>query len=470
MDWKRKADQAENEIVSDLKSLISIKSVLDESASTGEAPFGPGPKQALDWLLERGRETGMSIKEVDGVAGHLEIGEGEGLLGILCHVDVVPAGDGWETPPFEGHERNGKVYGRGAIDDKGPTVAAFHALKMVQESGLPLNKKVRLIVGTDEESEFRCMKRYFEAEEMPEIGFAPDADFPIIHAEKGIADLIFSQLPGDNEGPLRSFHSGDRTNMVPEKASAEISVSESMDGFEEGFRAFLEATGSSGELAMHGDSCLITLHGKAAHAMEPEDGVNAGVLLAQFLDPFMEGASARFTSFVIQAFGDGSRGHALGLDFSDEISGETTLNAGILTYNGSKGGEISVSMRYSVTYPKEDRLAECRGALEGSGFTLDIASDSPPHHVDAGDPLIRTLSEVYERQTGERAELLAIGGGTYARTLEKGVAFGMLFPGRPDVAHQTDEYVDVEDLVKAAAIYADAIASLAGVQSTDKTN
>ncbi|MGM9921459.1 MAG: dipeptidase PepV [Bhargavaea sp.] len=470
MDWKQNAEHIEQQMISDLKSLISIKSVLDESASTGNAPFGPGPKQALDWLLDRGREAGMSVKEVGGAAGHIEIGEGDGLLGILCHVDVVPAGDGWETPPFEGHERNGRLYGRGAIDDKGPTIAAFHAMKMIKESGIALNKRIRLIVGTDEESGFRCMKRYFETEEMPGIGFAPDADFPIIHAEKGIADLVFSQLPGKDAGLLHSFRSGDRTNMVPDVARAEISVPETISGLEDAFRSFLEETGASGEIINHGESWVIILNGKAAHAMEPEDGVNAGVLLARFLDPYMEGASARFTSFVTQAFGDASRGHALGLDFSDEISGETTLNAGILTYNGSKGGEVSVSMRYSVTFPKEEKLAACREALEGSGFTLDIVSDSPPHHVDAGDPLIRTLSEVYERQTGEKAELLAIGGGTYARTLEKGVAFGMLFPGRPDVAHQADEYVDIEDLVKAAAIYADAIASLAGEQPTDNNN
>ncbi|KZE39774.1 diguanylate cyclase [Bhargavaea cecembensis] len=468
MDWKQQAEQAEKRMISDLKALISIKSVLDESASTGEAPFGPGPKQAMDWILDHGREAGMTVKEVGGAAGHIEIGEGDGLLGILCHVDVVPAGDGWETPPFEGHERNGRVYGRGAIDDKGPTIAAFHALKMVKESGIPLNKRVRLIVGSDEESGFRCMKRYFETEEMPEIGFAPDADFPIIHAEKGIADLVFSQLPGEDAGPLRSFRAGDRTNMVPDMARAEVSVP--VSELEGDFGIFCEEAGTRGELERHGDSCVITLYGRAAHAMEPEDGVNAGVRLARFLDPYMEGASARFTSFVTQAFGGGSRGHDLGLDFFDEISGETTLNAGILTYNGSKGGEVSVSMRYSVMYPKEEKLAACREAIEGSGFTLDIASDSPPHHVDADDPLVRTLRDVYERQTGEQAELLAIGGGTYARTLEKGVAFGMLFPGRPDVAHQADEYVDIEDLVKAAAIYADAIVSLAVEQPTDKNN
>lgn len=461
MDWNSKAIESEGAIVEDLKSLISINSVLDENTASDEAPFGEGPKRALDWLLEEGRKAGMHVENIDGMAGHIEMGTGDELLGILCHVDVVPAGDGWTTPPFEADVRDGKVFGRGAIDDKGPTIAAWHAMKMVKESGITLNKRVRLIVGADEESGFRCMDRYFKTEEMPTIGFAPDADFPIINAEKGIAGLVFSQAGSAGSGSLVSFRSGSRTNMVPDEARAVVRIpAEELEG---PFHAFLDESGLEGKLSPSGENrSELMLRGKAAHAMEPEDGINAGIRLASFLDPHMEGDGARFTSFVDQAFGDGSRGHFLGLDFADEISGETTLNAGILAYNETSGGEVTVSMRYSVSYPLEEKLAACREALEGSGFALDLASDSPPHHVDADDPFIRTLQRVYERQTGEKAELLSIGGGTYARTLQKGVAFGMLFPGRPDVAHQADEWVSVDDLVKAAGIYADAISELAG--------
>ncbi|SIT85505.1 dipeptidase PepV [Edaphobacillus lindanitolerans] len=461
MDWKTEAARSEAAMINDLQSLISINSVLDESTASEHAPFGEGPRRALDWMLEEGRKAGMTVKDIDGKAGHIEMGEGPELLGILCHVDVVPAGDGWTTPPFQADVRDGKVFGRGTIDDKGPTIAAWHAMKLVKESGIPLNKRVRLIIGADEESGFRCMDRYFETEEMPDIGFAPDADFPIIHAEKGIAGLVFSQGPFNGTGPLASFRSGSRTNMVPDEAVADIRLPE--EALCGPFEEFVREHGLEGEIRSGGEAdCRLFLKGRAAHAMEPEDGINAGIRLAEFLDPYMDGDAARFTSFVLQAFGEGSRGHSLGLGYRDEISGETTLNAGILAYNEESGGEVSVSMRYSVTYPLDEKLSACRNVLEGSGFGLDLSSDSPPHHVDADDPFIRTLQHVYERQTGEKAELLAIGGGTYARTLEKGVAFGMLFPGRPDVAHQADEYVDVEDLVKAAGIYADAIAELAG--------
>lgn len=195
--------------------------------------------------------------------------------------------------------------------------------------------------------------------------------------------------------------------------------------------------------------------------MEPDNGVNAAVLLASFLNRILkEGQSKDFTQFMFDAFANESRGLFLGLAFNDEMSGDTTLNAGIVTYNPTSGGEINVSMRYSVSYLFEEKMTTCMKRLTETPFSVDIGSNSAPHHVDANDPLIRTLQEVYTDHTGEHAELLAIGGGTYARVLEKGVAFGMLFPGREDVAHQADEYVYIDDLVKATGIYADAISRL----------
>lgn len=193
MDWKEEALRRQEQIIGDLQQLVSIPSVLDESSASKEAPFGPGPAEALEWMLEEGRRAGFTVKDIDHMAGHIEMGEGDELLGILCHVDVVPAGSNWTYGPFDGTVKDGKLFGRGAIDDKGPTIAAWHAMKMVKEAGIPLSKRVRLIVGADEESGFRCMDRYFETEEMPTLGFAPDADFPIIHAEKGIASLLFNQ-------------------------------------------------------------------------------------------------------------------------------------------------------------------------------------------------------------------------------------------------------------------------------------
>ncbi|WP_432363971.1 dipeptidase PepV [Sporosarcina sp. UB5] len=461
MNWEEKVLGRESILLNDLKQLVAIPSVLDESLATEDAPFGPEPKRALDWLLEEGRKAGFTVKNIDNMAGHIEMGEGNELLGILCHVDVVPAGGNWTYGPFDGTVNDGKLFGRGAIDDKGPTIAAWHAMKLVKEAGIPLHKRVRLIIGTDEESGFRCVKRYFEKEEMPTIGFAPDADFPIINAEKGISTLVFTQKVEKADDQLLHFKSGDRTNMVPDHAEAVIS--KPLSEIEEQFNSFMEKYDfAASALEDEPSTTVIRVSGKSAHAMEPDNGVNAAVHLASFLNTiFVEGESKQFTQFIVDAFGTETRGRYLELAYNDEVSGDTTLNAGIVSFNPKEGGQVHVSMRYSVTYPFDEKIGTCNDRLKGTSFTMEVKSNSKPHHVDANDPFIQTLQKIYTSYTGEEAELLAIGGGTYARVLDKGVAFGMLFPGREDVAHQADEYVYIEDLLKATAIYTEAISRLA---------
>lgn len=460
--WLDEALGRKDELIEDLKSLMAIPSVLNEDEATEEIPFGPMPLKALNWVLDAGEKHGFTTKNIDNYAGHIEMGEGEELIGILGHVDVVPAGSGWTYEPYEATVVEDKLFGRGAIDDKGPTMAAWLAMKMVKDAGIELDKRVRLIIGSDEESGFRCVKRYFEKEEMPSMGFAPDADFPIINAEKGIANLLFSVEPQDGEREtLLSFKSGHRSNMVPDFAEAK--VKRTAADLLESFNEFREENDVTGTIEADEEYVTVTLNGKSAHAMEPDLGINAGVLLARFLVNHVQGgAGGTFLKFIVDAFAGDSRGNALKLNFSDEMSGDTTLNAGVLSYDLEKGGAVTVSMRYSVSYQFDEKINECHEVLKGSQVNLTVKSNSTPHYVDENDELIQTLKRVYERQTGEEATLLSIGGGTYARVMKKGVAFGMLFPGREDVAHQADEYVWVNDLIKAAAIYADAISELAG--------
>ncbi|MBD8016508.1 dipeptidase PepV [Planococcus wigleyi] len=454
MDWLLEAKKRKDTMLSELQELVAIPSVLSDE-TTPTAPFGKDVKQALDWFLEKGRQHGYSVKNVADMAGHLEIGQGEELLGILGHVDVVPAGEGWTKDPFGGEIHDGRLYGRGAIDDKGPTIAAWTALNMLKDAGVEFNKRIRLIIGTDEESGFRCVERYFETEEMPAMAFAPDADFPIINAEKGIASLVFSTFSMHEDAILESFIAGHRTNMVPDKATAILNGQ--LAEWQEEFRAFCAKHQVTGVVEQHNGSTELTVKGTSAHAMEPEDGINAGILLALFLKDRLEGDGQKFVAFVADTFYQDSRGRKLGLDFSDEQSGDTTFNAGIIRFEKSKTATINVSMRYSVSYPFEEKMA----AYELKDFVLEVVSNSPPHYVDENDPFIKTLQNAYEKETGETAELIAIGGGTYARVLDKGVAFGMLFPGEPDLAHQADEFVDIDNLIKATAIYAEAIYQLA---------
>ncbi len=461
MNWYEEAKKRQSELISDLQQLIQIPSVLDESQSATDYPFGPEPYKALKWLLEQGKQEGMIVKDVHHIAGHIEMGEGEELLGILGHVDVVPAGKGWTYPPFEGRIVGNKLYGRGAIDDKGPTMAAWLAMKMVKDAGIRLDKRVRLIIGTDEESGFRCVKQYFKEEEMPGIGFAPDADFPIINAEKGISTLRFSYQNNSSEmEELVSFKAGERTNMVPDLAKAVVQMNHT--NLHEKFEQFLEKYKLEGSYQIEKNETHLIVEGKSAHAMEPNDGINAPVYLARFLNKYISSSdSKKFLTFIETSFWEDTRGTALGLAFSDEMSGETTLNAGIISYERNSGGFIDVSLRYAVSYPFEEKITSCQLKLQKSKLVLDVVSNSTPHYVDEQEELIQSLKRVYERQTGSPATLLAIGGGTYARVLKKGVAFGMLFPGEKDVAHQIDEFVDIENLVKSAAIYADAICELA---------
>lgn len=462
MNWLALAKEREQELIEELQQLIQIESVLDEENSTPDAPFGKGPKAALDFMLAKGEEADMTVKNIDDIVGHIEMGQGEDILGILCHVDVVPAGDlsTWDVPPFEGRIIDGNLIGRGSIDDKGPTMAAWMAMKLVKDAGIELNKRVRMIIGTDEESGFRCVKRYFEKEEMPTIGFAPDADFPLINAEKGIADLLFTQKAARaKDDQLISFQAGHRTNMVPDKATA---VVQNMDvSFPFKFEAFLKEEEVTGTLEEKNGKMTISINGKSAHAMEPHKGINAAVKLAKLLNQELQDSpGAHFAAFVTTLFDGDHNGTLLSFNYEDEMSGPTTLNPGIVTFD-ENGGQVRISMRYSVTYPFEEKMTEVQQKLEMSDFTLDIVGNSEPHYVPEDDELVATLLEVYRNATGDMRKPLSTGGGTYAREMKKGVAFGMLYPGEPELAHQANEYVKIENLIKSTAIYAEAIVKLA---------
>lgn len=467
INWQKEIENRKEDLLKDTQALLKIKSVLDEENTTDDAPLGKEVKEALDFMLQLGQKDGFIAKNVDNIAGHLEMGKGDELLGILCHVDVVPEGDGWSSDPFAAEIRDGKIFARGAIDDKGPTMAAYYAMKIVKELGLPLTKRVRMIIGTDEESHWRCVERYFETEEMPTLGFAPDADFPIINAEKGIWDFAIMQEGDSGSTPgvdieVVEFKSGRRPNMVPDYAIARLLAKSNQEEIIGLFKTFIGKHSMNGKATTQADQVILELYGVSAHGMEPNNGVNAGLYLAAFISGLnIPELAKNYFSFVHDyIFGD-SRGNKLGIAYHDEITGDLTVNAGILSYSKEKGGSISFSMRYPVTYKWKEGKTALEETVKKSGFNLSSQSNLAPHHVKSDSFLIKTLQRVYEEETGEEAKLLSIGGGTYARSLEAGVAFGPLFPGSADIAHQKDEYIDIDDMMKAAAIYAHAIYELA---------
>jgi succinyl-diaminopimelate desuccinylase len=468
LDWKKEVDKRKDALIEDAQKLLRIKSLLDEENATDHAPLGEGVKEALDFMLKLGEKDGFKSKNVGNLAGHLEFGEGEEIVGVLCHIDVVPEGDGWTSDPFGAEIRDGKIFARGAIDDKGPTMAAYYAMKIVKEMELPLSKRVRMIIGTDEESDWRCVEHYFKHEEMPSMGFAPDADFPIIYAEKGIADFDLVQI-GKYDGTERevlaeviSFQSGRRYNMVPDFARASLVVHLEQTEVVQRYIDFLKKTELKGKYYIDNGELILELQGVSAHGMEPDNGKNAGILMALFLASLqIDDKACQYFQFVSRYLCDDSRGRKLGIACSDEITGDLTVNVGKLSYSQEHGGRLGFNVRYPVTNDMAETKDKLQSLIEKEHFIIENFTDSKPHHVEEDDFLIQTLKKVYEQQTGDKAELLSIGGGTYARSLKSGVAFGPLFPGREDIAHQKDEHMFIEDLLKATAIYAQAIYELA---------
>ncbi|HGK1323061.1 TPA: Sapep family Mn(2+)-dependent dipeptidase, partial [Streptococcus pneumoniae] len=226
IDFTAEVEKRKEDLLADLFSLLEINSERDDSKADAQHPFGPGPVKALEKFLEIADRDGYPTKNVDNYAGHFEFGDGEEVLGIFAHMDVVPAGSGWDTDPYTPTIKDGRLYARGASDDKGPTTACYYGLKIIKELGLPTSKKVRFIVGTDEESGWADMDYYFEHVGLakPDFGFSPDAEFPIINGEKGnITEYL--HFAGENTGAARlhSFTGGLRENMVPESATAVVS-------------------------------------------------------------------------------------------------------------------------------------------------------------------------------------------------------------------------------------------------------
>lgn len=467
LDWQQEMAKKKDELLQRLTEICSIESVLDESTAEPGAPFGKGIAKALDYMLNLGRQEGFQTKNVDGYAGHIEYGEGEELIGVLAHLDVVPPGEGWNSPPFSPEVRNGKFYARGAEDDKGPGMAAFFALKLIQESGLPLSKRVRLIYGTDEESQWRDMDVYFRHEEMPMMGFSPDADFPVIHGEKGLIDLVLRgklDEPSSEKGvwTLCRFVSGERPNMVPDSVRVWLEGENDVFSFKEHYQEYLLNRRIRGYAEESDDGLILVMEGVSHHGSEPEKGVNAAYAMADFLQQIqLDSQGKRFIGMISDCLVDSFNGEKLGIKQYDERMGTLTVNGGVFRYEGGKEQEVHLNIRYPLLGKSEAIRSQTESVLEPYGLRVTEVDHKEGMYVDPDHPLVSTLIRVYEEQTGDKSQPITIGGATYARALKTGVAYGALFPGSSDTAHQCDEYIDVEELIRAASIYAQAIYELA---------
>jgi len=454
-------DLMKEDIISAVQACIQIKSVKDVENAAPSAPFGPGIKDALEWTLALGKKFGFTVKNVEGYAGHIEMGTGE-LLGILGHLDVVPEGDGWSVPPYSGTIKDGKIFGRGALDDKGPTLAALFAMKAINDANIPLNMRVRLILGTDEESGWDDMDYYLKKEEVPQIGFAPDAEFPVIHAEKGILHLEFSKSHAASFPHIVGVQGGERVNIVPDRCDITLKGIAYNDlakqlndfSFPEGVSGTLESQEIEQEIKL-------IFKGVGSHGSLPQNGKNAVLYALRFLRTLPLSREEQQTlDFVLAYPGTGFYGEGFGVALSDEPSGKLSLNLGILELT-SDNIRFVLDIRYPVTYQRDDVLLPIEKIAQNEQFSLKILSHQEAHHVPKESPLVQSLLKAYSDVTGLKPFAFAIGGGTYAKALPQGVAFGPTFPGEPEVIHCPDEYISIDNLLKTTKVYAQAILNLA---------
>lgn len=455
MDAKLNAiiESMHDEMIDTLQKWIRVPSVKGEAAPG--APFGKEVRSMLDMALADCEQMGFKTQNFDGYIAHADLGEGsdEDALAILAHLDVVPEGDGWKYPPYGAVIENGRMYGRGTSDDKGPAVAALYAMKAVKDAGIPLRRKVRLILGCDEESGWEDIAHYNKVATMPRMGFSPDASYPIINIEKGICRL---ELHGvlSNEGlQVIAFNNGERPNVIPGRASALVAGDAATVAQAEAAAKKLDIPA---EVHLTDKGVSITVTGISGHAAYPETARNAnGEMLLLLRELGVQGDLC----LLADKIGLDYKGEGLEISVSDGISGYLTCNLGIIRA-GEGGVYATLDIRYPVMTNPDMIIKNVSASLPA--MRVDAMEVKEPHHVPAGSELVQNLLDAYHEVTGYERKCLYTGGGTYARSLQEGVAFGASFPQDEDLAHQANEYADIEGLYKNIKIFALAIVKLAG--------
>jgi succinyl-diaminopimelate desuccinylase len=433
----------ENNFHQALMELVNIPSVINEGGDV--FPFGQEIDNALKKTLEICEGLGFrTYCDPQGYYGYAEIGAGEDMIGVLGHLDVVPAGNEWtQSQPFQAIIKDGKMYGRGTQDDKGPTLAALFAVKALMDLGVIFKKRVRFIFGTDEETLWRCMKRYCEIEEIPSMGFAPDSVFPLVYAEKGLLQLT---LEGRNETNLRVI-GGNAFNAVPDTAryggpkQAEL-------------RTALDELGFPYET--NGDEIVVL--GKSVHAQVTEKGINAINRLLIALKQI--GYTSKTIEFINDLVKEDPFATAIFGNCEDEASGKLKFNVGKIELNEDIE-KLSIDIRIPVTADKEEIVAKLSATAQEYGLEYSEFDFLKSIYVPKDHFLIKTLMGVYQEVTGDLvSEPISSGGATYARAMENFVAFGAVFPNQTKTEHQPDEHIELEEMFKAMLIYAKAIYQL----------
>ena len=449
---ERRMEELEPLLTAALQRVVRIRSVRENDS---DAPFGSGPRECLREALKIAGELGFRTHDMQDYCGWAEYGEGEEMAMILGHLDVVPEGEGWDEPPYGAVIRDGKIFGRGTTDDKGPVMAALYALKAVADAGIPLKRRVRLVFGCAEETGSEDMEYYREhGGEIPAFGFTPDAEYPLINGEKGIIIETYEHpLGGDGPARLILFEGGIAANVTPDHARA---VVECADGTE-------LPPAERIILARDGARWIVEAEGKAAHGSVPEEGENALGRLALYLARLpLRGADREAITFLAEKIGMEVHGESLGCCLKDELSGYLSNNWGVACMRPG-GLSVTLNYRYPVTFGPQDCMPAVHSAFEQAGWNRVAEMHEPKLYTPEDHPLVQTLLKVYREETGDMRPPKCIGGGTYAKALPNIVAFGPVFPGDEVTEHLPNETIRLDRLYRNMRIYAKAIVEMANM-------
>lgn len=438
MNYYKLMKQYEGDMLDALKRFLIIPSVYDEKTATKEKPFGENVDKALKFIGELGGRFGFDVDYCDGYATELTIGEGDRLIGIFAHADVVPTTGTWTHDPFTPTVVKNNLYARGSSDDKGPLIAAFYAVKALRDNGMLRDYRVRIVVGGDEERGSKCLHHYFEVlhKEAPTYGFTPDSDFPLIYGEKGIVDFVPSfkvDIPH-----VKSISGGVASNAVCDKVKVVMDK-------DEAFIAFIKEKGIKFEEEDDG----VLFLGKAVHGSTPQLGVNAALIALKALGDFYK---VEKLSLIGEKLSDSS-GKAFDGYSHSKLLGDTTYCVGIISYEKGKLW-FTVNFRYNETVDAKafkDNFEKVFGCEAKMGEPSKVLLYDPKCY------LVKTLMKAYRAETNDMTKPLTTGGGTYAKHAPNTVAFGALFPHAVSTMHEPDEYMNLDDFFMASVIYAHAI-------------
>lgn len=464
----KQIDLMKNDIIKSTQDIVKIPSVLSTS-SKPNMPFGEEINNALEFTLELGKKLGFRTKNIDGYCGYIEFGEGDELVGIIGHLDVVPTGEGWKFSPFSATICDDKIYGRGTIDDKGPVIASLYAMKAVMDT-CKVHKRVRLILGLNEENDWKCIDYYKLHEEHPSIGFSPDADFPCIYAEKGILTTFIQQeyTPHTDELLIiEDINCGNNAiNVVPKICEVILKVNVNKTSIEEIYNELVKVIKNYSyniePSIMDNEHIKLISHGISAHAAHPHLGDNAISKLLIVLNDIFSIYKIDFNIFTLfaQYINTELNGQSLKINMPDE-SGDLTLNVGHFGFS-----EDFIEIGLNLRVPVNTHLENIENSFEKlvnsyEDVSVKFTGKKEPLYVPKDSTLVKTLCQIFTKVSGIEAEPVAIGGGTYARAFDNFVSFGANMPGNEDLCHQVNEYISIDNLILCTKIYAEAIYELA---------